>query len=76
MKKILLSICCLCLLSCEAPSTQTLNSGDKIRIKNTEIVATVVDGGTYVRFYYEDDFGNLHFDVLHNAHIEKVIDNP
>jgi hypothetical protein len=78
MKKLFLLIPCLFLLSCEEGDIyeNNMKKGDRIRIKNTEIIATVINSGSFVYFYYEDDFGELHFDTLHNTHIEKVVDNP
>lgn len=76
MKKLLLLISCFCLFSCERTSHEGPRRVDKIRVKNTEVIGTVTSGGTYVYFYYEDDFGVLHFESLRNDYVEKVVDNP
>jgi hypothetical protein len=76
MKTLFLLIPCLFILSCEQKPYDGPYRGDKIRVKNTEVIGTVTTGGDYVYFYYEDDFGVLHFESLRSDRVEKVIDNP
>lgn len=80
MKKLLLLASCLCLLSCtpkRTDSNPSFGMGERIRVKNTEVIGTIHRiWASYVEIYYEDDFGALHNQDVKFQFLEKVVDNP
>ena len=63
MKKYLFSIIlCVALSSCHEMVERKFKSGDRVKIRDTEIIATVQyhHGNNYYNLYYEDDFGQIH----------------
>jgi len=67
MKKVLLSIVlCAALSSCYFITEGKFKSGDRVKIQDTEIVATIQYRSSleYYSCYYEDDFGQIHEIIL------------
>lgn len=67
MKKILfIIVLCVALSSCYKLVEGKFKSGDRVKIQDTEIIATIQyrSAPEYYSCYYEDDFGQIHEIIL------------